>query len=64
LGAAFLSADLDLAAEVREDHARYTACWLALLHNDTRAIFSAAAHAQRAVHYLHGREGPLPSDQV
>jgi len=60
LGAAFLSADLDLTPEVREDHAGYIACWLEVLRNDKRAIFSAAAHAQRAVDYLHGRQGPPP----
>jgi antirestriction protein ArdC len=58
LGAAFLCADLDLTPEVREDHAAYLACWLQVLKNDNRAIFSAAAHAQRASDYLHGRQGP------
>ncbi len=63
LGAAFLCADLDLTPEVREDHAAYITCWLQVLRNDKRAIFSAAAHAQRAVDYLHGRQGPPPSNQ-
>ncbi len=62
LGAAFLCADLDLTLEVREDHANYVGFWLQVLRNDKRAIFSAAAHAQRAVDYLHGRQGP-PSNQ-
>jgi antirestriction protein ArdC len=53
LGAAFLCADLELTAEVREDHAAYIATWLQALKNDNRAIFQAAAHAQRAVDYLH-----------
>jgi len=64
LGAAFLCADLDLTPEVREDHAGYIGCWLQVLQNDKRAIFSAAAHAQRAVDYLQGRQGPPPSNQV
>lgn len=53
VGAAFLCADLELTPEVREDHASYIATWLQVLKNDNRAIFQAAAHAQRAVDYLH-----------
>ena len=53
LGAAFLCADLDLTPEVRDDHAAYIATWLTVLKNDKRAIFSAAAHAQRATDFLH-----------
>lgn len=54
LGSAFLSADLELTPEVREDHAAYIASWLEVLKNDKRAIFSAAAHAQRAADFLNG----------
>ena len=54
MGTAFLCADLGIAAEVRPDHAQYLATWLKVLHNDKRAIFTAAAHAQRAVDFLHG----------
>jgi antirestriction protein ArdC len=54
LGSAFLSADLDLTIEPREDHASYIAHWLKVLKDDKRAIFSAAAHAQRAADYLNG----------
>jgi antirestriction protein ArdC len=53
LGAAFLCADLGITPEPREDHAAYLAHWLEVLREDKRAIFSAAAHAQRAVDYLH-----------
>src|SRR5262249_43172241 len=53
LGAAFLCADLGMTPEPREDHAAYLASWLRVLRADTRAIFTAAAHAQRAVEYLH-----------
>jgi antirestriction protein ArdC len=52
LGSAFLSADLDITPEPREDHASYIAHWLKVLKDDKRAIFSAAAHAQRAADYL------------
>ena len=37
----------------QHDHASYIAFWLEVLKNDSRAIFAAAAHAQRAVDYLH-----------
>ena len=56
LGSCFLCADLGLAPELepRPDHARYLGSWLKVLGDDKRAIFSAAAHAQRAVEFLHG----------
>lgn len=54
LGAAFLCADLELKLEDRQDHAAYIGSWLKVLRNDKKAVFSAAAHAQRAVDYLHG----------
>jgi len=54
LGAAFLCADLELRLEDRQDHAAYIGHWLQVLRGDNRAIFAAAAHAQRAADYLHG----------
>jgi antirestriction protein ArdC len=63
LGSAFLCADLDLTPEVREDHAAYIASWLEVLKNDKRAIFSAAAHAQKAADYLM-RLQPEASEQA
>ena len=53
LGAAFLCADLALTPEPGEDHAAYIQGWLKVLKDDKRAIFSAAAHAQRAADFLH-----------
>lgn len=53
LGAAFLCADLGLKLDDREDHAAYIGSWLKVLKDDKRAIFAAAAHAQRATDYLH-----------
>ena len=55
LGSVFLCADLGIVPELepRPDHASYLASWLEVLSNDKRFIFSAAAHAQRAVAYLH-----------
>ena len=57
LGAAFLSADLGITPEIREDHAAYIGYWLKVLQEDKRAIFSAAAHAQRAADFLQGLQG-------
>ncbi|KKC31479.1 ArdC antirestriction protein [Devosia psychrophila] len=55
LGSVFLCADLGIVPELepRPDHASYLSNWLNVLSNDKRFIFSAAAHAQRAVTYLH-----------
>lgn len=52
LGAAFLCADLGITSEIQPDHAAYLSHWLQVLKADTRAIFSAAAHAQKAADYL------------
>ena len=60
LGAAFLCADLGLSPEPREEHAAYLSHWLTVMKEDKRAIFSAAAHAQRAADYLLGLQ---PKDQ-
>src|SRR3989475_6760185 len=54
LGAAFLCADLGITPEPCEDHASHPAHWPQPLREDKRAIFSAAAHAQRATDFLHG----------
>ena len=53
LGAAFLCADLELALEPRADHAAYISNWLQVLQSDDRAIFTAAAHAQKAADFIH-----------
>lgn len=64
LGAAFLCADLALTLEPRPDHASYIASWLTVLKNDKRAIFTAAAHAQRAADYLHRLQQPAGLDAI
>ncbi|MCU0433156.1 MAG: zincin-like metallopeptidase domain-containing protein [Bacteroidia bacterium] len=53
LGACFLNADLGLSPLPDEQHAAYIQSWLKVLKNEKRFIFSAAAHASRAVEYLH-----------
>ncbi|WP_422363228.1 ArdC family protein [Pyruvatibacter mobilis] len=58
LGAAFLCADPALMPEPGTDHAAYIQSWLKVLKDDKRAIFSAAAHAQRAADFLHARQQP------
>jgi antirestriction protein ArdC len=52
LGAAFLCADLELTLEPRADHASYIANWVEVLKSDSRAVFTAAAHAQRAADFI------------
>ena len=61
LGAAFLSADLDLTPEPRPDHAAYIAEYLTVLKNDRRAIFTAASYAQRAADFLSGKAETAPA---
>ncbi|MGA3294671.1 MAG: zincin-like metallopeptidase domain-containing protein [Candidatus Acidiferrales bacterium] len=65
LGSAFLCADLQLTPETREDHASYIANWLTVLRNDKRAIFTPAAHAERAAAFLHGLQpGAVAADNT
>lgn len=56
IGSALLCADIGVVPELepRPDHAAYLDSWLSVLSGDKKAIFQAAAHAQRAVTYLHG----------
>ncbi len=63
IGAAFLCCDLGITPEIRDDHAAYLGHWLAVLKEDKRAIFQAAAHAQRAVDFLHGLQPGGAMDQ-
>ena len=55
---AVVRADLGISPELepRPDHASYLASWLEVLSSEKRFIFSAAAHAQRAVAYLHDQQ--------
>ena len=51
LGAAFLCADLGvtLVPRPRRDHARYIDHWLRVLRSDSKAIFTAARRAEKAI---------------
>jgi len=66
LGSCFLCADLGIVPELepRPDHASYLASWLAGLSEDRRAIFQAAAHAQRAVTFLHDLQPDATEETV
>lgn len=65
IGSALICADLGIVPELepRPDHASYLASWLTVLSNDRRAIFSAAAHAQRAAAYLHSLQPQADSER-
>lgn len=52
LGAAFLCLKLGITAQPRADHAQYIGGWLRIMKEDKRALFRAAAAAQRAVDHL------------
>jgi antirestriction protein ArdC len=59
LSAAFLCAELEITNAPRLDHAQYIAHWLEVLKDDSKAIFSAASLATRAVDFLIGLQ-PKP----
>jgi len=52
MGAAFLCQDYRIAGELR--HAGYIESWLKVLKEDSKAIFKAAALAQKAVDHING----------
>ncbi len=66
LSAAYLCAGLEITNTPRADHAQYIANWLQVLKGDTKAIFTAASMATRAVDYLYGLQPapePAPKEQ-
>jgi antirestriction protein ArdC len=54
LTAAFLCSTLGLSPVPRPDHAAYLKNWLAVLRNDSKALWKAASLAQKAHDYLTG----------
>ena len=52
LGAAFLCADRGVTPVPRLDHARYIDHWLGVLRSDSKAIFTAARRAKKAIRIL------------
>ena len=63
-GSAFLSADLELTPEVRDDHATYIGSWIKVLKDNKRAIFTAVSHANRAADFLHGLQQSARADAI
>ncbi len=61
IGSAFLCADLGITPEICEDHAAYIDHWLKALKDDRKLIFSAAAHATRAVEFLKSKQSIEPN---
>lgn len=63
LGSAFVCAAVGLEPIVCEHHAEYLGSWLEVLKKDSRAIFKAAADAQKAADFLLASwDGHRPSD--
>lgn len=54
LGAAFQCALLGITPEPREDHAQYLNSWVRCLKDEPKAIFKAAALAEKALKHLEG----------
>jgi antirestriction protein ArdC len=60
LSSAFICAELQITNAPRLDHAQYCASWLEVMKGDTKAIFTAASLATRAVAYLNGLQPGAP----
>lgn len=62
MGAAFLCAENRIQGELR--HAGYIGNWLQVMRDDSRAVFKAAALAQKAVDHINGlqyaKNNPMP----
>lgn len=52
IGEALMGQRMGFYADHIDNHAAYISSWLKVLRGDTRFLFTAAAHAQRAVDYL------------
>ena len=47
-------AEIGITTVPREDHAAYIQSWLKVLKGDSKAVFKAAAEAQKALDFLQG----------
>lgn len=54
LGAAFLSAELQISPVAKADHANYISGWLKLLKDNKKHLFTAASEASKSVDYMQG----------
>ena len=61
LSAAFLCARFNIAGELR--HSSYIASWLRVQKNDNKAVFKAAALAQKSADYLAGFAGEMVTEE-
>lgn len=61
LGAAYLCALLAIPGQLR--HAEYIGSWIKLLHDNQRAIFTAASRATDAAAFLSGKGGLAPEPE-
>ena len=61
IASAMLCASLGITQDVRPDHAQYLAHWVAIMKSDSKAVFTAAAAAARAVDYLESLQPPEPA---
>ena len=52
LGAAFICVELGVESSPRADHASYLQSWIDVLKEDSKAIFAAAAAAQKAADFV------------
>ena len=59
ISSAFLCAACRLEGQLQ--HASYVANWIEILKADKRAVFTAAAAAQRAADYVEGLAKPAPN---
>ena len=55
LASAFVASELGIPTDIPL-HASYIASWLKVLQDESRFIFTAAAHAQRAADFLHQQQ--------
>ena len=60
LASAFMCADLGVTPQLRDDHAQYLQHWLEVMRGDKKAIFQAAAGANRAVEFLNALQPATP----
>jgi antirestriction protein ArdC len=58
--AAFLCAEADISPPTLDQQAAYVKGWLSRLRDDSRAVVTAAAQAQKASDFILGINGPNP----
>lgn len=61
MGAAFLCAHAGIESSTMENSGAYIEAWLKKLNSDKRAVFFAAAHAQKAVDFILGKKIKSPA---